>query len=1035
MEIATAFANLMKLTQFCLRESRFTLFLVVLILATGVHAFYQIPAAEDPPFVFRFASVQAVLPGAPAKVINQSLTRVLEAEVLSFPEVEYTECVSREGVLQILIKLKDNVTAPGPVWDRIDDRLQALKDQLPPETHGPTLNRDLGKIFGVLIGLRVGTGEENRLEAEAMALKQRLMENPEVGEVTILGLGESRVEVALDLESIGLSGVSPLAIPEAIMDRSQFLPGGLLPATDGGQIRFFPSENTDSLDDLRELPIPLLDEATTLPLIDFAEVFASEQEPPREIIRVRGDPGVILAVALTEGMSIRSLGEAINRDLAVWTQTHGEAYPVSRIAYEPRRVEEKLSGLFWNLGESLAIVSLILILLLGIREGVVVAFLIPLSILLSFTVMHLFDLGLNHVAVGGFIVVLGMLVDNNIVMAERILRHLRSGEPPQESAVAAVRELHRPLFVAAGTTVAAFLPIFLAESAAGEYTRPLFQVVAIALFSAEFIVFTITPLLASSCFRRLPKAADSPRPAVLHPTYRRLLRWSIRHRLLIAIFTLVVLVLTFIGILLLPVRFFPPSDRPLLLAEVDLPPGTSIRETEATVLQVEGVLEDILESPDQVRNWATFIGRNPPRFVLNHRTRQWSPEHATLLISLPSLSPRKDLQQKLQARVAEAMPDLDFRVRPLDVGPAIGYPVQIRLKGESVDPLIDVAEQVKNRLQTVEGAEHVGKNWGALFPGNRVVIEEARATELGVTRRTIAGILQAAFGGLEISKMRHAGALQPVVLTLEPGPLESPDAVLDLEFQSPADGRFYPLRTIASLEPVEASPVLWRHSGSLGITVFADNTNSVSPGAIEASLLPWLQEQSESWEEQYGIHWEFWGESLQARAANQSLLEKVPLAAILIFALLLFQVKSFRSTLVVLIAVPLGGVGAVLGLWIMGESLSFMSLIGLVSLGGIVVNSALLILDRIRLNREAGMDPGEAVIDAAEQRFRAILLTSITTIGGMLPLLLFGGDFWRPMAAALIFGLAIATLLILIIIPVFYCVLFRIGVELSPDER
>lgn len=1012
----------MRLTEFCLREGRLTWLLLFLIVGGGLWAFLSLPAREDPPFVFRFAMITAVMPGASAPVVDQTITRVLEAAALELPEVEYTEGESREGVAQIVVKLGDRYDRVEPVWDKLERKLNEAKSSLPPGTRAVRLNRHMGQIFGVLIGFSSDADERFLLTRELRVLGEAFRKYPEVEAVEWIGEEEAQVVVELDVESLVLSGIAPETLPGVIASQNQPLPGGTLPAEDGGGYRYVPSGGLESVEDLRRLPVPLIDEETTLPLADVAAI-RREGVPPRERIRVKGQEGIVLAIALAEDARIQDFGPVLERHLAEWRAAHGERFPAVVLSNEPGRVEEKLNGLFGNLLQSLLIVSLILVLLLGWREGLAVAFLIPLAFLFAFLILKGSGQGLNHVAVGGFIVVLGLLVDNNIVVAERILRHRREGQEPFTAAIEAVRELHRPLLVAALTTVLAFLPIFLAESAAGEYTRPLFMVVAITLLSAEFIVFTITPLLSCRFFGSRGWISRGPGNKRRHPLYRRVLKFAIRQRFWTMGAALLILAVTAWGLPHLPVRFFPPSDRPILLGELQMPPGTALEETAEQVGLLEERLQPILEAEPGIESHAWFIGRNPPRFVLNHRARELQPEHATLFLSLKTVRDMERLAELFEREARGVLEGGGFRVHPLEVGPAIGYPVQIRLKGSDLQLLKTVSRETEEQLEGIPGVVRTGRDWGRTVEGFRLDIDAEEAARHGIEREQVAGVLQAAFGGLPVSRVVAKDSFLPVVLRVTPPVLSAPEAVLDLEFRAPRDGRFYPLRDLADLEAVSAPPVIRRHSGERAITVYADPQKGVSPAEIDDALVEWVKGKEEGWAA-VGLGWEPWGEALQAREANRSLLEKVPLAALLIFGLLLYQMKSLRRTLIVLLTIPLGFAGSVLGLFLTGESLSFMSLIGLVSLGGIVVNSALLIQDRIRLNCAAGHPPLEAVLDGAEQRYRAIFLTSVTTIGGMLPLLIFGGAFWRPMAAALVFGLGIGTLLILIVVPVMTFMLF-----------
>jgi len=1027
----------MKLTRFCIRESRLTLVFLVMVFLGGIYSFYALPAAEDPPFIFRFSVIQTLLPGTPPEVMDQSVTGPIEELLLENPEVDYTESVSREGFSLITVKLKDRVREPAGVWDQLQIQLEGKKEILPNGLIGPRLNRNMGRIYGVLIGFSSDELNWREMQDILKEIRRELLELPVVGEAKVIGDLDERVEVEMDVEGMLLSGVSPLDIPDAILARSHPLPGGKLTSQSGEMQRVASSGNLTTVEALKSTPVQLADEEVTMPLSEFADIGIEFESNPSEVVRIRGRQGLILAVSLREGGKIQELGSELDAMINSWKKRYQGLLDIEKITDEPQRVDRKLNGLFINLVESMGIVCVVLVLVLGLREGVVVAMLIPLSILLSFSVMKISGIGMNHVAVGGFIVVLGMLVDNNIVVAERIIRNRSRGRSPIEAAVSATTELHKPLIVAALTTITAFLPIFMANSAAGEYTRPLFQVVAITLLSSEAIVFMITPLLSIYFFgdkRRLKKMTELYGK---HPFYRKLLVYSIKRRPWVLMVTLGAIILAIMGLSRIPIRFFPPSDRPILVGELELDPGRSLEETMEVASGIDQILADQINEEGHLETWATFIGRSAPRFVLNQRERRASPEYAYFLMNPGGVGERQSLRLHLREHMREHFPDLNFRVVPLEVGPAIGYPVQVRLSGGNGDipTLVNAANELKQRLSEIPGVARAGMNWGGTVESHKLDFDLVRAAEQGLTRKDLAAILQTVFHGLEVTQMVTEEGIFPVLLTVPESWRDNSEDILGMEFQSPATGRVFQLGNIATVEKIRTYPKISRFSGRRAITVWADPVPGVTPTLVDAEIKEWLLSRGTVWRKNDQIEFAFRGEGFQAEIANKSLMKQLPLVAVIILLLLIYQMRSLRRTVVVLSSIPLGFIGAVAGLYLTGQYLSFMALVGLVSLSGIVVNSAILLLDRIRLNlEEAGLEPLMAVLDAAEQRFRAILLTAATTMGGMTPLLLFGGEFWRPLAVSLVFGLGLSTLLILIVIPVGYTYLFKIPVHKASHE-
>ena len=1033
----------MKLAEIAIRENRLTWFCIVAITVAGTLSFRQLPVSEDPPFVFRFALVYTFLPGASPERIDRLVTGPLEEAILEIPELEYTESFSREGVSLVSVKIQDRYDNMDPVWDLLNQKVNRTEANLPPGTIGPIVDTDFGEIYGILVGLTSETLEPYALQQLAEEIRHDLLLQPQVGQVSLTGIRQPRISVELNLEEMGMSGVSPFDVGPAIVKRNQVIPGGKVPLEAGGSIRLNPSNPLDDIEALRQTPVPLIDEAVTLPLDDLAEVTLALEDPPSEEVAIRGRPGIILGISMEEKGNIKELGRIIDARLEHWEERMRGEIQLEPVVFEPDRIDDKLGAMLVNLLQSLLIVFCILMIFLGFREGMVVSLLLPLAFLFSFCWMQVFGMTLNHVTVGGFIVVLGMLVDNNIVVAERIVRHRKEGMGGILAATAATSELHRPLIVSALTTIFAFLPIFLADSAAGEYTAPLFLVVAIALVSAEILVFTVTPLLSTLFFSSPASLVHTPGNTHRHPRYRKLLLKAVEHRWVSLTLTGALALGAVIGFQIIPKNFFPPSERPILTAEVQLGDGALFSETREVVQEMDRFIENELVPTTDIKSWSSFIGRNAPRYILNHRAVLASPEYGFFLFDLESQDSIPEITRRFEAYANEKFPGIDARVRMLEVGPAIGHPIQVRLTSPDLDGLVAVSEEVKSYLREREELLHISSNWGEPVIHYRLDPDLERAAEYGFTQTDLAGALQVKLNGLEVGRFLSEEGSLPIVLEVAEEKISDPETILDWQVVAPNTREVIQLGDIADLVEEKTLTTIARTSGNRSLTVNADLQPGLNPMDVDATILPWLEENRMRWLQEYNVTYEQRGEGRQAGIANVSLLKQIPIAALAVLILLIMQTRSLRSTFIVLVSVPLGVVGAIAGLFILGLPFGFMTLVGMVTLSGIVVNSAILLLDRIRLNMELdSMEPREAILDAAEQRFRAITLTSITTIGGMLPLFLFGGTFWRPMVTALIFGLAFATVLILIVIPVCYSFLFRIdfysrkeGAALNPKPH
>jgi multidrug efflux pump subunit AcrB len=631
--------------------------------------------------------------------------------------------------------------------------------------------------------------------------------------------------------------------------------------------------------------------------------------------------------------------------------------------------------------------------------------------------------GIDQMSLAALIIALGMLVDNAIVMSESILVSMAEGKAALEAAVESATELRIPLLTSSLTTAAAFLPIYLAESAVGEYTAPLFQVVTITLLCSWALSLTLIPLLCVVFLKVQPSAMEEEYDSRFYRLYRRFLLVLLRHRLA----SLAVVALVFVGAMqlagLVPVIFFPPNDRPTFTAELLMPVGTPLEATEQVAIQVENFLGR--ELGDLVTTWSTFIGAGAPRFVLSYAPEQSSPDYAILVANTIDRAATDQAVERLRA-FTDTIPDLKAKIDPLPNGPPAANPIEVRISGRAEDEVFALVEQVKARLGQTPGVRNIGDNWGARSKKLLVRIDESRAQLAGVTNQDVAISLQTLLSGFTTTEYREGDKIIPVVMRsvqsdrVDLGKLES------LNVFSQLTGRSVPLKQVADLEVAWQPAKIWRRNRLKTVTVEADLDPNTTAAQVNAQLAPWLEAQSADWP--LGYSWELGGEEEESSKANASILEKLPIAGLLIVLLLVAQFNSLRKPLIILITIPLGLIGVIIGLLVLDSYFGFMTFLGVISLAGVVINNAIVLLDRIRIEIEDnGLEPQRAILMSAQRRLRPILLTTFTTLGGLIPLYLGGGPMFEPMAVAIMFGLVFATLLTLGVVPVLYALFYRVG--------
>ncbi|MDA8986438.1 efflux RND transporter permease subunit, partial [Luminiphilus sp.] len=665
------------------------------------------------------------------------------------------------------------------------------------------------------------------------------------------------------------------------------------------------------------------------------------------------------------------------------------------------------------------------LLTLGLRTGLVVSSLIPITMFLTMIVMSALSIGLDQISLAALIIALGMLVDNGIVMSESIMVSMEKGRSAFDAAIESSAELWMPLLTASLTTSAAFLPIYLAESSVGEFTSSLFKVVTITLLSSWVIALTVVPVLCV-LFLRVGKK-ETTTVSAIEQGYAGLLTSLLNNQKITLLVTALIFIVALAGFQYVPKLFFPPSDRSYFIVELELPTGTSIERTETVVNEIEDYLHRFVQSDDvdgTIVNWVAYTGSSGPRFVLSHNPTPPSPNFALMVVNMTSARQIAAMRERLEQYVIDRYPDLDLATRLIDNGPAVKNPVEVRLSGSDSGALFAAVEAVKVQLQTMGGLRNVADDWGQRQKKLEIRIDQARAGRAGITNQDIALSMQAGLSGIQLTQYREGEDVIPVVLRSKTATLNDINKVSSLSVYNQSSGQAVPLRQVADIHLVWDIAKVYRRDGIRSVAVGAQLDPGIRAADRNAVLMPWLNEQSAEWGR--SVTAELGGESESSGDANAAITEKLPIAAFLILLLLVSQFNSIRKSFVVLITIPLGLIGVIAGLLIGQSFFGFMTLLGVISLAGIVINNAIVLLERIGLELAAGKDHFEAVLSAALQRCRPILLTTATTVLGLLPLYLGGGEMWEPMALAIMGGLLVSTALTLCVVPVFYAMLYRV---------
>lgn len=1018
----------MNITKLAIDYNRVTWVFLLIAVVAGVNTFLNMPRAYDPGFIVRTAQVITYFPGASPERVESLISAQIEDAVKEIPELDFVQSESRTGVSVVLVNIRESYTEMRPIWDDLRRKIEDITPDLPEGINGPFVNDDFGDVYGIVLALKGEGFSYAELKAVADEAKDELQTISDVAKVDILGEQEERVFVEYNNSRLAELGLSPDQLSQILSARNIVRSGGEFKLRDE-RIALEPSGNFESLEDIGKTVIHLPNSDKVVMLRDLATIKRSFVDPPSALVHSSGERSLALAISMRDGGNNIILGNQVKQKLALFERNYPYGIEFEIINFSPKEVAKKVADFVKNLGQAVAVVTLVMLLTLGLRTGLVIASLIPTAFLLSLVIMNKLNIGLDQVSLAALMISLGMLVDNGIVMSENILTRIEKGEPALAAALASSAEMRLPLLTASITTAAAFLPIFLAESQMGEFTAALFKVVAITLLCSWLVALTIIPMLCVTFLR--VKSNSTQIPSSLVTRYRALLNLLLKHRALTLLATLIVFVLSMASTALIPKIFFPTSDRSYFVMELEFPTGYAIETTEARVYELEEYLRDELqvnaERAHGITNWISYVGNSGPRFILTHAPKPASNNWAVIVANVSDYDTIPELMSKIRGIAEDRFPDLNLVLKRVGAGPTVSNPVEVRLSARNSEQLFQATEAVRLYLRQHPGLQNISDDWGQRIKKLSIQVDQVRAQLAGVSSQDIAISLQTGLTGLELTEYREGEETIPVVLRTVTASESAIHKVESLSVYSQSTGKSVPLSQVAEVELVWDIARIHRRNGLRTVTIGGQLLGDANAAAITNEFQAWLE--SDQFPQRGQVSYEFGGDYEVSGKSNRSIMAKVGFAGMIIILILVVQFNSIRKPLIIISTIPLGLIGVFSGLLVTGSYIGFMTILGVVSLAGIVINNAIVLLERIQIELDHGVDPAEAIISAALARARPILLTTATTVLGLMPLYFGGGAMWEPMALTIMAGLIFSTILTLGVIPVIYAVLYRVRVS------
>lgn len=996
---------------------RLTISFAVLLAAVGAMAWLQMPREEDPRFLPRWAAVVATYPGADAATVERLLLEPVEEHVAEVEGIKNMTGTVRTGVMIMELELVDAVDSPFAVkraWDQVDDALRKAHREFPEGVEIPELHRDMIDIDSVVVAI---TGSEDPLELAAAArrVERSLLAMRSVARVRRYGDPGEQITVELDGSLSRQLGIDHSAILGALRSRNVTTPGGAI-TIDGRMANINPGGELRSLDELAATPI-MLPTGSAIPLAEVAAVRRGPAEPAIERMRLNGRLGVALGIVPHPSQDLVEFGKSIRERIAK-IEGSLDGLQIDEVTFQPKRVEQRLSDLGRSMIGAVLIVAMVVLLFMGPRLGFVVAAVVPLVSLGGIGVYAMGGGVLHQMSIAAIVISLGMLVDNAIVVGEAIQAKIDDGENPRRAARVAVKALALPLAAATGTTMAAFLPMLLAQGPTADFTRALPIVIMITLAISYLFAVAVTPALSQMILRPASSRAEGK----LARVGAFIGDFSVRHPWLILATATLLVAASAVAASLTDQQFFPSADRNQVLVDLALPEGADVESTNELASQIE--LE--LMNYEDVIAVASFVGRGAPHFYYNVPGRQRSPHFAQLLLTTSSVESASKVARSAQTDLERRYPELVVVAGRLEQGTPVAAPIEVRVYADDLQSLETVSNEIVSALQDSAGAESVRQAMGIGLPTFAYAIDDATAARHGLSRSDVAIALLAQTRGLPAGELRSGEEPVPIIVRSPEGHRTTQARLAAVDVPSASFPRrgatAVPIATLARPTTQWLPAVIRHHNRRRYSSVLA----GVAEGSAYNKVLAELEPKFASMQLPPDVDVVIGGAQEGSGEANTALLLTLPAGLLVLLAILLAEFNSFRRVLIIMTTVPLSAVGIIPGLLLGGQPFGFMSMLGLFALAGIVVNNAIVLLDVADQQHREGRSLKEAMAEALRQRSRPILLTTATTVGGLVPLAISPTSLWPPLAWSMISGLVASTGLTLFVVPALYVLLLQI---------
>jgi multidrug efflux pump subunit AcrB len=1017
----------MNLTKIAFTYRKSILMVLALLLINGVFAYLTLPAQENPTITIRKAIVTTSYPGMAPERVEQLITRAIEKEIRKIPEVEKLTSTSMTGQSVIHVEIYDRYFNLDNIWQDLRNKVKQAQLNLPEGTSPPFVNDSFGDVSVVTLALTADGFDLGEMYDISKHIRDNLYNVAGTKKVDIIGVQAERIYLEAKTAKLAQLGISPRSIISELQNQNIISPGGQID-TGLRSIVVEPTGNFSSLEEIGNTHIRITGTDDTIALKDIVSLRRGFIDPPDKPAYFNGEPAIMFGVSMLQKYNLLEYAPRVKNMVTNIENTLPIGYKINIATYQADQVQKSIEGVSINVIQTLVIVLLVVIYFLGLRTGLIVGSIVPFVMLTTLAIMKFSGMTLEKMSLATLIIALGLLVDNGIVIAEDFKRRIEQGIDRFDAMCQGGKELAMPLLSSSVTTILFFLPLMLAEHVAGEFTRSVSLVILITLMTSWVLALCVTPTLCYFFIKADNKGAaatDKPteNSTKFYQIYEKFLHWVLAHKTIFMTLMVVTLIVSLSGFGLLKKQFFPDSDRTQVMMYIDLPNGTSARETNRQMQEVFTWLDDKTSFPE-ISNYSGYSGFNGPRFVLTLNPEDPANNKGFVVINVKDETQINTFVNKLHNGIIENFPNVSGRVKRMFAGPSDSSTISIQVKGPDKDILYEKAKEIMSVLQAVPHTKNVRTDWENRIVKMQVKIDQHRARRAGVTSSDVATALQGYFSGANITEYRDGDDIIPVVFRAEEEERFNLDRLRTVSIFSNQTGSSVPLFQVADFIPVNQYAKIQRENMFTTITIEASNTQMTAED-LQVVIDSDIQALKKDLPVNHLIEYD--GVIVQSKEAQQALGASMPMVIGLVLILLVMQFNSFRRASIIVLTIPLSLIGTVVGLLVMNAPFGFMVTLGIYSLAGIIINNAIVLIDRIEIERATGQSDYQAIVNSCLTRLRPITMTTVTTIMGLLPLLIDPMSMFYGMATVLAFGLGVGTILTLAVVPVLYASFFKIS--------